>query len=374
MFYNPLFPLPSCRIIDEKVDRKNLSGKNCHGIVSSLKFIMDRVRVNGEDATDAQLHVTRALEDVGGHLSFWWEPTGRKGKKPWLAFIELPSEKAATLVTYIRSNCKARTFFQKLEDGQLSMRLNDFRRTRQSLTPAKLRVGSSTPQVTKMDVIYTFDNDATRDLIFRAYRDFLDNLDWTHFVCLPIAPCFPDFTAAMKQCYRRWNIDEANDKLCDRFHLTVILFAMHNDEDIAALDAIVRESIAEVKWPEDRTLTFPRLNFFGQSPEKVGILYAEPEGALVASLQQMVSVLGEKARDHGFTRMSESDTIHGTWVRPYCCAAQDAKFFNAKPLIESYDPSWLPPIQPSELRLVKRKQWDPDGFYHTERVYSLNPQ
>jgi len=99
------------------------------------------------------------------------------------------------------------------------------------------------------------------------------------------------------------------------------------------------------------------------------ILYAEPAGTFAAALGEMGRALAERARDSGFTRMDTCDTLHATLLKPNCVGA--GRTFNAAPLIAGCDPVRLPPIMCSELRLVRRGEYDENNFYASERRYDV---
>ena len=330
---------------------------------------MERIRVIGMSGANALDRFKEHVDLFGGTIEYWHQAHNKKA--PCKAFVLINKMNSNAFVRSVRTDRISKFIVvYSMGENEVSLPARDLV-GRQELTPENLRIGRSVPHVTDKEVNYPIDSKETLNMVYSVYDDFNNHLDWTHFVCFPIAPCFPSFRDELKECFRRWSIDPANDKLCDRFHVTVILFVLHNDEEINLMDQLIKETVEEIEWPENRTVTFPKLNYFGDSPDQATILYADPEGDFVNAVSEAVHILSEKARDHGFTRMYPSNVLHGTWVRPYCIGGPKAKTFDARPLIDSYDPTWLSPIEASELRLVKRKVWAEDGFYHTERVYKV---
>ena len=331
---------------------------------------MNRIRVIGMSGDGAKDRFNGILSAAGGTLEYWHQANNKWA--PCTAFVLLSKNESQQFGRNVRTEFRTSKFIAiyTMNDNELSLPVRDLQ-GRQEITPENLRVGQSIPRVTVKEVTYPIDSQETLNMIYRVYNDYLEHLNWTHFVCFPIAPCFPEFRDELKECFRRWGVPPENDKLCDRFHVTVILFVLHNEEEVDLMDRLTKEAISEVVWPENRVVTFPKLGYFGDSADQARILYAEPEGEFVDAVSQLVNILAEKARDHGFTRMYPSPVLHGTWARPYCFGGYKVRTFDARPLIDSYDPSWLQPIEASEIRLVKRFQYDYDGFYHTERIYNV---
>ena len=323
---------------------------------------MSLLRLLGDSAEQIEDRVAGAVTDNGGTLLYFH---ARKGPKAgFVAFVEFADPtNAAKCRKELQSTVRTSVC---LEPGKIMFPVADFQ-ARQRPTPGRLRVGQCTPVVSDFDVTYTFDSPAARDLLMRVYRDFRE-ADFTHFACVPIGPCFPEFKAALNELGRQWGFIPEKADAADLFHLTVMMFVAHGDEDVEVICRIMDESMREVEWPSNRVLEFPKLGTFGR-PEDARILYAAPVGELMQPLAKYVAILAEKARDHGFTRISEADVFHGTVARPGFLGKE--KSFDARPMIRGYAPGSLPPVEISELRFVKRGVFDDDKFYHTERVFAI---
>jgi hypothetical protein len=258
--------------------------------------------------------------------------------------------------------------FLLLPDSQILFPIQPFNPS-DDLEGEDLRVGDSTPIIDATTVTYTFTSAENRDMIYRVYSEYLERPDWTHFACFPIAPVFPDVLAALTRLFTDWRIPQEYHKNCKLYHITLILFVLKNQADIEIIDQLIQETIPEVDWPEDRTVSTQKLSFFGKSARKATILHALPEGEFMVALATFQDILAEKARTKGFTRMEIIDKFHATLVRPKWIGGWRARFFDAQKLIDSFQPGSIPDIQASEIRFVKRREWDADGFYHLEKRY-----
>lgn len=308
--------------------------------------------------------INRVVGEVGGSILYLHESKERD----WIMFLELPEESAKAAINAVVTFAeKSRVYRNISAANSLVFPLKDFHE-RQNPTPQRLRVCGLTPVVSRFDVTYTFSTPAERDLLFRVYKDFRENVDYTHFACVPIAPCFPEFTTALNDLGTRCGFVEAKRNAGALFHLTLVMFIVHSDDEIATISAIMDEALREVEWPSDRILRFCELQTFGR-PDQTRILYAKPEGELLGALAQYVAKLAEKARDHGLTKISETDIFHGTFARPSFLGQKSR--FDARPMIDAFSPDCLPPVDISELRFVKRGQFDDDQFYHTEARFPL---
>jgi hypothetical protein len=332
---------------------------------------MARLRVLGLVGPNAKAQFESILPPSSATVEYCHYP---RGSRSWpgdgIAFLSFPdSQPIDALQTSITESFSSATFLP-LADSEIVFPIEPFGRL-EDLYPENLRVGDSTPVLESTSVTYTFTSPENRDVIYRVYSEYLDRPDWTHFVCFPIAPVFPDVTAALVRCFTEWGIPEKHHKGCDLFHLTLILFVLHGNDDIATIDELIQETTAEVEWPEDRTLMIPKLGFFGKSARQARILFAEPVGPFVEALTTFQDILAEKARTKGFTRLELVDKLHGTIVRPNCVTGSRQGYFDVRPMIQKFRPDSIPPIVASELRLVKRMEWDADKFYHTERKYTV---
>jgi hypothetical protein len=261
-------------------------------------------------------------------------------------------------------------FLEVLEADQLIFPITDFRLQHVELTPEVLRVKESVPTINHNSVVYRFDSDETRDQIYRVFDEFQRNPDWTHFVCFPIAPNFPDFTRALATLLSSWNVRPSAFSDIPKFHLTLALFVLKSENDVAKMISVTHESLMQTEWPDNRMLAFTSLETFGQA-QSARILHAKPEGELTGALEQFVVKLSENARSAGFTRMSLGTPLHGTILRPGHVSGGHPRTFDARPIIAQFDPALLPPIQASEVRLVQRFRSDEDGFYHTVARFSI---
>ena len=323
---------------------------------------MTLLRLMGDNAPGIEDCVAGAVSNNAGTLLYF-----HAKKSSFVAFAEFADERTATKCGQeLQSSVRTKLYKLCMEPGKIMFPLIDFQ-ARQKPAPERLRVCQCTPVVSKFDVTYTFNTPAERDRLLRVYRDFRE-ADFTHFACVPIGPCFPEFKAALNELGQQWGFIPEKADAADLFHLTIMMFVVHSDEDVEVICRLMDESMREVEWPSNRVLEFPKLGTFGR-PAEARILYAAPIGDLIQSLANYVSVLAEKARDHGFTKISEADIFHGTVARPGFLGKE--KLFDARPMIEGYAPGSLPPIEISELRFVKRGVFDDDKFYHTERGFVL---
>ena len=108
-----------------------------------------------------------------------------------------------------------------------------------------------------------------------------------------------------------------------------------------------------------------------QSPSNSEILSESAAISLVfcAILETFAEILGEQARDHGFTRMEMVKERNLIMLRPRY-VVKNAAIIDARAFVESYD-TGIPDIEASELRLAKCRAMDDEGFYRTERVYKF---
>lgn len=292
-----------------------------------------------------------------------------KGCENWVAFIECPTQQAASGCIKQVSQPGSHVFSKICEPGTVAFSKVDFAKLR-GASPESLRVCQCTPEISKYDIAYRFDSLADRTRIFQVYKDFREGVDYTHFACVPIGPCFPEFKTVFKDFGRRWGFIQSKEHPIDIIHLTLVMFIVHSEEEIGLISRLMEEAIHEVEWPANRVLEFPRLACFGR-PEEARILYAEPEGPLIQALANYVAILGRKARNHGLTKIAETDVFHATLARPKYLGQVGS--FDARPIIQGYEPGTAPPIDIAELRFVKRQQYDDDKFYHTEARFPLPP-
>jgi 2'-5' RNA ligase len=235
-------------------------------------------------------------------------------------------------------------------------------------TPEILRVGDCTPAINDDSVFYTFDDDSDRTQIYRVYDEYRRRRNWTHFVCFPLAPVFPALVESLSTLLQSWGLSPRRSGL-STFHLTLALFVLNDDDDVQQMEQIVRATISRMTWPEDRTMTFPTLNVFG-NPGKASILFVEASGRFKDAPEQFIELLAANARSAGFARMQLGLPLHATLLRPNHVAPR-ARVFDARTMLAEFRPDTLEPIECGELRLVKRGQYDDDGFYHTEATFDV---
>jgi hypothetical protein len=170
-----------------------------------------------------------------------------------------------------------------------------------------------------------------------------------------------------------WGVQDSDIRDLNLFHFTIALFALKNDDEIARMKTVIRESMKEIPRPEDRSLTFSGLNVFGR-PAQAKILYAEGSGAFKDSLERFVDCLATNVRTAGFTRMCLGTPLHAMLLLPHHVYGKGATVFDGRPMVNGFTADTLPAIECCQLRLVKRFRFDRDKSYHTEArfpVYDL---
>ena len=152
----------------------------------------------GDNAPGIEDCVAGAVSNNAGTLLYF-----HAKKSSFVAFAEFADERTATKCGQeLQSSLRTKLYKLCMEPGKIMFPLIDFQ-ARQKPAPERLRVCQCTPVVSKFDVTYTFNTPAERDRLLRVYRDFRE-ADFTHFACVPIGPCFPEFKAALNELGQQW--------------------------------------------------------------------------------------------------------------------------------------------------------------------------
>jgi 2'-5' RNA ligase len=313
--------------------------------------------------------IEKVVGENGGVIEYYNEMGGRG--ENWIAFVRLEGGNSKDLTAALTAYGGV-SVLEMPDNQKLVFPKWDFGK---DLTPEEMRVGDMIPEISSDSLIYSFKSEADRDLLFKVFESFRERRDWTHFVCFPMSPVFPELKESLDRMLRQWGIREDKLKINNIFHLTLILFVLKDESEIAKMCELVGESMKEVEWPSDLTLTFPKLGYFGRSPKRARILFARPSGQFIAALERFRDILAEKARTAGFTRLELITEMHATVVRPNCMNKW-ARDFDCRKMMEEYEATPLSPITANEIRLVRRFVFDEDLFYHTEgRFYvtEINP-
>lgn len=262
-------------------------------------------------------------------------------------------------------NINVNNRLKPLEDNEFSFPKKIFSGLKSTIP---LRIGKVIPKEVGDRYVFTYSEESEKNYILKNFEYFASKTPFTHFLALPIAPNFPEWTAAMKTILARWDVNVRNT--INRTHLTLALFVINNDDELNLVNQIASETINEIQWPEDNILKTPKLGYFGSS-KNATILFIEPEkNEFVEALSKFIISFVSKLSDHGFSYVEEdSKALHVTMIRPNFVTK--GRTFNPTKYLEDFGPDELPPIHIQELRLVQRFIYDDDDFYKTHFHYSL---
>lgn len=254
---------------------------------------------------------------------------------------------------------------KSLQDNELSFPKIFFSKIKSTIP---LRICTSTPNVSGDRYIFTFSNIEERNAILKNFEYFAKNENYTHFLALPVAPNFPEWTEAMKNILSRWGVN-VKDQL-KKTHITLSLFVIKSEDELNLVNQIVDETMKEIEWPEDNSLIMPKANCFG-TQNRAKILFIEPEqNVFIEYLSKFILSFVSKMNDKGFGYIEEdSKSLHITMIRPNFVT--NGYTFDASKYISDLREDELPTLRIQELRLVQRFAYDDDGFYKTIFHYPL---
>ncbi|OHT03645.1 hypothetical protein TRFO_28900 [Tritrichomonas foetus] len=280
-----------------------------------------------------------------------------------IAIFEIPSREKYDLLKEKMTNFNSKNILKELPPNTISVPVKKFKLN----SSIPLRICDCTPTQENGRMVFKYQQEATKKAIYKNLDYFIGRPDYTHFVCFPLAPNFPEWTEAAKRVLEKWGVK--NGRQINRTHLTVALFVIENDEELQLVNRLTEEAMRETQWCENRIMTFPRISVFG-SQKNSRILYIEPEGEFLECLANFTHLLVSKLNDNGFGFVEEdSKSFHATMLRPNHVGK--GRTFDSTYMFENFTPDDMPSVVANEIRLVQRFVYDPDDFYKTHFRYNI---
>lgn len=235
-----------------------------------------------------------------------------------------------------------------------------------SLRSSDFRICESKPTKVGQRFIYEFENNQTKEMIFKNFDLFIQKPDWTHFLALPFSVNDPNYRNSINNLLIKWRLKpNSNANLA---HITIALFVVKCNEDIELFSTTFQEAIDETEWPQDHTIQSKNIGVFG-SQRNSRILYLDPKGQVLDSLMKCKNIFYEKMQDKGIAYIEVTDIFHITLLRPKNVSNQ--KKFDSTKMLKNFSDKDIPDICVNEFRLVQRFVFDEDKFYHTVKRYSI---
>ena len=182
---------------------------------------------------------------------------------------------------------------------------------------------------------------------------------YTHFLCIPIAPIFPELISMISPLLEKYELPLS---LLPKLHFTGLLFTLKKGEESIIIE-FIKQALREFVWPTNKTITLGKLSCFGEI-KNARVLYLDMIGPMNDAFLSFNSSLAEIFRDNGILTKA-ADILHLTLSKS---SVTKTTIDCSNILSESFQ---LPPLTIPEIRLVSMKIDQTTHFYETIQTFPL---